>query len=110
MLVFIDEVLNSGLLTQFLVLTSSAGYLLTTYLLCNKLSNPLEPITLSEDRSTVRGIPLEEHLKQMLVGIMLSDGTLVKKHAGGNTYFQMAQSIIHLPYLTHVHSLFVAAS
>lgn len=68
--------------------------------------------TLSEDGTSVVGtdfnITLKDYFEQMLVGLMLSDGTLTKKYVGGNAYYQMAQSIIHLPYITHVHSLFLA--
>jgi LAGLIDADG DNA endonuclease family len=48
----------------------------------------------------------DNYIQQMLVGLLLSDGTLVKKYVGGNAYFQMAQSIIFLSYITWVHSFF----
>lgn len=31
--------------------------------------------------------PLSDYLSQMMTGLLLSDGTLVKKYAGGGTYF-----------------------
>lgn len=45
-------------------------------------------------------------LQQALVGLLLGDGSLVKKCAGGGTYFKFAQSIIHRGYLMHVFQLF----
>ena len=53
--------------------------------------------------------PLAEYLSQMMTGLLLSDGTLVKKYVGGGSYFQMAQSIIHAPFLVVVHSVFYLA-
>lgn len=44
----------------------------------------------------------------MMTGLLLSDDTWVKKYQGGATYFQMAQSIIHTPFIVLVHSLFYA--
>ena len=45
----------------------------------------------------------------MMTGLLLSDGTLVKKYIGGGTYFQFAQSIIHSPFIILIHSLFYLA-
>lgn len=45
-------------------------------------------------------------LQQAMVGLLLGDGSLVKKYAGGGTYFKFAQSIIHRGYLMHVFQLF----
>ena len=53
--------------------------------------------------------PLSDYLSQMMTGLLLSDGTLVNKYAGGGTYFQMAQSIIHAPFIILVHSVFYLA-
>lgn len=53
--------------------------------------------------------PLSEYIDQMKTGLLLSDGTLVKKYQNGGTYFQMAQSIIHKGFICHVHSLYLAA-
>lgn len=53
--------------------------------------------------------PLSEYLPQMMTGLLLSDGTLVKKYVGGGTYFQFAQSIIHAPFAILVHSVFYLA-
>jgi hypothetical protein len=53
--------------------------------------------------------PLSEYLSQMMTGLLLSDGTLVKKYVGGGTYFQFAQSIIHTPFILLVHSVFYLA-
>ena len=46
------------------------------------------------------------YLEQAMVGLLLGDGTLVKKYVGGSTYFKYAQSIIHAGYLHHVFDLF----
>lgn len=101
MLASTDEVLN--LLSS--ALDSSLIYPLSVS--CSLL--PV-PVALSNDNKSVAGIPLHNYLEQMLVGVLLSDGTLVKKYVNGGSYLQLAQSIIHLPYLAHVHSLFVAAN
>jgi hypothetical protein len=47
-----------------------------------------------------------KYLQQAMVGLLLGDGTLVKKYEGGATYFKFAQSIIHEDYLFHVFTLF----
>lgn len=41
-----------------------------------------------------------------MVGLLLGDGSLVKKYKGGGTYFKFAQGLIHFGYLEHVFSLF----
>ena len=108
-LAFTDEVLN-------LLLSASSRLEILTFdvFSINPLSVSLSllsvPVAISDDNKTVAGIPLNDYLEQMLVGVLLSDGTLVKKYVNGGTYLQLAQSVIHLPYLAHVHSLFVAAS
>jgi len=49
------------------------------------------------------------YLEQAMVGLMLGDGTLVKKYTGGGTYFKFAQGTIHYGYLLHVFNLFQEA-
>ena len=53
--------------------------------------------------------PLPIYLKQGIIGILLGDGTLVKKYKGGGTYFQYAQGEIHHSYLLFVFNLFSKA-
>lgn len=36
----------------------------------------------------------DEYLMQVITGLILSDGSLVKKYTGGGTYLKFAQSII----------------
>lgn len=48
-------------------------------------------------------------LDQVMVGLLLGDGTLVKKYTGGGTYFKFAQGMIHFDYLQHVFDLFKSA-
>lgn len=43
----------------------------------------------------------------MIIGLILGDGTLVRKYEKGNTYFQQAQSLIHMAYIHHVFNIFV---
>jgi hypothetical protein len=50
--------------------------------------------------------PLSNYIEQALVGLLLGDGTLVKKYKGGGTYFKYAQSTIHSEYLFFVFHLF----
>lgn len=38
----------------------------------------------------------------MIIGLILGDGTLVRKYEKGNTYFQNTQSLIHIAYIHHV--------
>lgn len=98
MSVFIDEVLNNC--SGFNLFENADSIFL--------ISTPLVSIKKESDSPKVENIPADEYVQQMLVGLLLSDGTLVKKYVGGGTYFQMAQSIIHLPYIVHVHALFFA--
>lgn len=111
MLAFTDEVLNSSLLVSNEPPLTDAVITLafSVTMPCLTLPSSLGP-TISSDHKTVLGIPTQSYLEQMLVGIMLSDGTLVKKYLNGGTYLQLAQSIIHLPYLTHVHALYLAGA
>lgn len=44
-----------------------------------------------------------------MTGLILGDGSLVKKYAGGNTYFKYTQGLVHWPYLLHVFNLFKEA-
>jgi len=41
-----------------------------------------------------------------MVGLILGDGSLVKKYEGGGTYFKFAQGDLHVSYLFHVFGLF----
>jgi hypothetical protein len=50
--------------------------------------------------------PSEDFVKQAMVGLLLGDGSLVKKYIGGGTYFKYTQSVIHSSYLYHVFNLF----
>jgi hypothetical protein len=50
--------------------------------------------------------PSEDFVNQAMVGLLLGDGSLVKKYIGGGTYFKYTQSVIHSSYLYHVFSLF----
>ena len=45
----------------------------------------------------------------MIIGLILGDGTLVKKYKNGNTYFQYAQSVSHKDYIQHVFDIFFLA-
>lgn len=85
MSVFIDEVLNNC--SGFNLFENVDSIFL--------ISTPLVSIKKENDGTKVEHIPADEYVQQMLVGLLLSDGTLVKKYVGGSTYFQMAQSIIH---------------
>jgi hypothetical protein len=51
----------------------------------------------------------DDYLNQMMVGLMLGDGTLVKKYVGGSTYFKFAQGLVNVDYLQHVFDLFKRA-
>ena len=50
--------------------------------------------------------PLPNYLRQAIIGILLGDGTLVKKYKGGGTYFKFAQGANHYSYLVYVFQLF----
>jgi hypothetical protein len=43
----------------------------------------------------------------MIIGLILGDGTLVRKYEKGNTYIQYTQSLIHIAYIHHVFNIFV---
>lgn len=43
---------------------------------------------------------------EVLTGILLSDGSLVKKHQNGGTYLQFAQSVTHTGYFILVFNIF----
>jgi CRISPR/Cas system-associated protein endoribonuclease Cas2 len=43
---------------------------------------------------------------EVMSGIILSDGTLVKKYKTGGTYLKLAQSIINTGYLMFVFDMF----
>jgi hypothetical protein len=47
------------------------------------------------------------YLKQVLTGVIMSDGSLVKKnYKSGGTYLKLAQSTINVGYITFVFNLF----
>jgi hypothetical protein len=48
----------------------------------------------------------KEYFNQMIIGLILGDGTLVRKYEKGNTYFQYAKSLIHMAYIHHVFNIF----
>jgi len=48
----------------------------------------------------------KEYFNQMIIGLILGDGTLVRKYEKGNTYFQYTQSLIHMAYIHHVFNIF----
>ncbi len=48
----------------------------------------------------------DDYLKQAIVGLLLGDGSLIKKYVNGGTYFKFAQSDGHVDYLNHVFNLF----
>ena len=50
-------------------------------------------------------ITLESYEKEMRTGLLLSDGTYVKKYENGGTYFQIAQSVKFAPFLFHVFEI-----
>lgn len=45
-------------------------------------------------------------LSQIMTGILLGDGSLVKKYVGGGTYLKHAQGLVHWPYLLHLFKVF----
>lgn len=48
----------------------------------------------------------KSYVNQAMTGLLLGDGSLVKKYVGGGTYFKFCQSTIHTEYLNHVFNLF----
>ena len=52
----------------------------------------------------------EEYFNQMIIGLILGDGTLVRKYEKGNTYFKFAQSLSHIDYIQHNFNIFVLAN
>lgn len=44
-----------------------------------------------------------------MLGLILGEGTLVKKYKGRGTYFKYAQGEVHYNYLLHVFNLFSKA-
>ena len=49
---------------------------------------------------------LPSNWKQAMIGLLLGDGTLVKKYKGGGTYFKFAQGEIHSSYFYMYLSFF----
>ena len=43
----------------------------------------------------------------MIIGLNLSDLSLVSNYEKGNTYFQYTKSLIHIAYIHHVFNIFV---
>jgi len=48
----------------------------------------------------------DSHLMEVLTGVILSDGSLVKKYKNGGTYLKFSQSVIHTGYFMLVFNLF----
>ena len=46
------------------------------------------------------------YLMEVLTGVILSDGSLVKKYQNGGTYLKFAQSVIHTGYFMSVFNIF----
>lgn len=91
------------------------GFITFSNLFLNPLFNfrqPFPPLPWGGDRKTKAGLPLAKkklvkigssymstnlflkmspvgYIDEMITGLLLSDGTLVKKYTGGGTYFQI---------------------
>ena len=52
-------------------------------------------------------IPKAEYFNQMIIGLILGDGTLGRKYEKGYTYFKYTQSLIHIDYIHHIFNIFV---
>jgi len=50
--------------------------------------------------------PLPDYINQVITGLLLGDGTLIKKYVGGGTYLKYAQSTIHSEYLQFLFDMF----
>jgi hypothetical protein len=48
----------------------------------------------------------DSYLFQVLFGVILSDGSLVKKYETGGTYLKFAQSIINTGYMMFIFNIF----
>lgn len=66
----------------------------------------ISPSGLNSKRGPDGKTPLFDYVQEGLVGLLLGDGSLVKKYKGGSTYFKYAQSTIHSDYLFFVFNLF----
>jgi hypothetical protein len=44
-----------------------------------------------------KGLPLNSYLEQVIIGLILGDGTLVKKYESGNTYFKYSRNCLPKP-------------
>lgn len=51
-----------------------------------------------------------EYINQMIIGLILGDGTLVKKYEKGNAYLKYTQSLSHIDYIQHIFNLLVSAN
>ena len=90
------------------------GILICTIILTfNPLFMSVVKRTFSSNASSLLGpdnkTPLVGYIMQMITGLLLSDATLVKKYANGGTYLQLAQSVIHGPFIVFVHNLMYTA-
>jgi hypothetical protein len=107
MIIFVCIYLLVGFITLALITFTTLNPL---FHLFTALGNPIrstlpDHVKYGPDGKT----PLLDYVYQTMTGLLLSDGTLVKKYIGGGTYFQFAQSIIHSPFIILVHSLFYLA-
>jgi hypothetical protein len=67
--------------------------------------------TFSNEIETIyyKGIPLNFYLEQVIIGLILGDGSLVKKYENGNAYFKYSHGVNQFEYLNFVFDLFVKA-
>ena len=107
MIIFVCIYLLVGFITLTLITLNTLNPLSHLFTaLGDSFRNTLsDRVKYGPDRKT----PLLDYVYQMMTGLLLSDGTLVKKYIGGGTYFQFAQSIIHSPFIILIHSLFYLA-
>ena len=48
-----------------------------------------------------------ENFNQMIIGLILGLGTLIRKYEKGNTSFKYAQSLSHIEYIHHIFNIFL---
>ena len=69
-------------------------------------------VIFSSETLTLSALPLaatnSTRLSEIMTGLLLGDASLVKKYAGGGTYFKYAQGNVHVGYVHHVFELFKA--
>ena len=65
-------------------------------------------ITIKNKIKVIPDTNVPDYIKQAIIGLLLGDGTLVKKYSGikAGTYFKFAQGEVHYSYLLHVFDLF----